>query len=149
MYNQIKRATRLVIFVCTAGNKISERSKQLMDEGDLLNGYVFDSFGSLVVETAMDLIQNNLKEKLLSSKLNITNRYSPGYCGWDIAEQQKLFSMLPEKFCGIELNDSCLMSPIKSVSGIIGIGESVKFSSYTCNICDSQNCIYRKLRNKK
>ena len=80
--------------------------------------------------------------------LKITNRYSPGYCGWDVSEQKKLFKILPEKFCGIELTDSCLMHPIKSVSGIIGIGKSVKFNEYTCNLCDEADCLYRNLRHK-
>jgi len=35
-----------------------------------------------------------------------------------------------------------LMNPIKSVSGLIGIGRDVKYSPYQCNLCDSKNCIY-------
>jgi len=77
--------------------------------------------------------------------MNITNRYSPGYCGWNITGQKILFSLLPEYFCGIELTDTCLMLPIKSVSGIIGIGRDVKFNAYTRNLCDMQYCLYRNL----
>jgi hypothetical protein len=147
IFQQLKKSNKIAFLTCTAGNKIYELSKEFMKYDDLLKGYVYDLFGSLVVESAMDIIQNNLKNDLLSSGLKITNRYSPGYCGWNIIEQKKIFSILPKNFCGVKLTDSCLMVPIKSVSAIIGIGESVKFSSYTCNLCDSENCLYRNLKN--
>ncbi len=145
VFQQIKKTEKVAVFVCTAGREISIRSKKFMKEGDLLKGYVYDTFGSIAVEAAMDLIQETLSRKMLITGMNITNRYSPGYCGWNITEQKKLFSLLPVKFCGIELTDTCLMLPIKSVSGIIGIGRDVKFNAYTCNLCDMQNCLYRNL----
>jgi hypothetical protein len=146
IFQQIKKSNSVAIFACTAGKKITDISKEIMKDGDLLKGYVYDLFGSIVVESAMDLIQDSLQKEMVALGLKITNRFSPGYCGWEVAEQKKLFSLLPEHFCGIELTDSCLMQPTKSVSGIIGIGESVKYNRYTCNICDAPNCLYRNLK---
>ena len=45
--------------------------------------------------------------------------------------------------CGVRLTDSSLMVPIKSVSGIIGIGEKVRKLDYTCGLCDSKKCFKR------
>lgn len=146
IFQQIKKSNSVAIFVCTAGKKITDKSKEFMKNGDLLKGYVYDLFGSIVVECAMDLIQDSLQKKMNNYGLKITNRYSPGYCGWEVVEQKKLFSLLPERFCGIELTDSCLMQPTKSVSGVIGIGDSVKLNQYKCNICDSSNCLYKNLQ---
>jgi hypothetical protein len=73
----------------------------------------------------------------------MTNRFSPGYCGWNVKDQFTLFSFFPEKFCGIELTDSALMVPVKSVSGIIGLGENVQKKAYPCDVCTMQNC-YRR-----
>jgi hypothetical protein len=149
IYQLIKKSNDVAIFVCTAGKKITDKSKELMRNGDLLKGYVYDMFGSIIVESAMDIIQNILQKEMAINGLKITNRYSPGYCGWEVAEQKNLFRLLPKRFCGIELNESCLMQPTKSVSGIIGIGNSVKVNSYTCNICDSSNCLYRNIKQRK
>ncbi|MHB8335985.1 MAG: vitamin B12 dependent-methionine synthase activation domain-containing protein [Ignavibacteriaceae bacterium] len=146
IFQQIKKSNSIAIFACTAGKKITDISKEIMKDGDLLKGYVYDLFGSIVVESAMDIIQDSLQKEMAALGLKITNRFSPGYCGWEVAEQKKLFSLMPEHFCGIELTDSCLMQPTKSVSGIIGIGESVKFNGYTCNICDASNCLYKNLK---
>ena len=78
--------------------------------------------------------------------LKITNRYSPGYCNWPVSDQQILFLLLPEKFCGVTLTGSSLMIPIKSVSGVIGIGASVKMKEYTCDTCGMKDCTYRSTR---
>ena len=102
--------------------------------------------GSEIVESAMDSIQFSLEEELKSHGLYITNRYSPGYCGWNVADQQKLFTFFPKNFCDIKLSDTSLMYPIKSISGIIGIGKEVKKDNYPCKLCDDKNCIYRGKR---
>ena len=119
-----------------------------MISGDLLKGYVYDVIGSEVVEAAADMMQEELKVEAAARGKNITNRFSPGYCGWDVAEQHKLFSFFRDNFCGITLTGSALMNPIKSVSGLIGIGENVKYAPYQCHLCDDRNCIYRNRKSK-
>ena len=148
VYGLIKKSDSIAVFLCTAGEGIGIRSKKAMKEGDLLTGYIYDVIGSEIVESAADLMQNELEKTVISSGKKITNRYSPGYCGWDVTEQHKLFELVPSNFCGIRLTESALMDPIKSVSGIIGIGENVRFNPYTCNLCDNKNCIYGNAREK-
>ena len=149
VFSQIKKSDSVAIFLCTAGKEFGIRSRNAMQERDLLRGYIYDIVGSEIVESAADLMQNELRKGVMSSGKKITNRYSPGYCGWDVAEQHKLFQLVPNNFCGIRLTESALMDPVKSVSGIIGIGENVKFNPYTCGMCDIKDCSYRKVREKK
>jgi hypothetical protein len=146
VFNMLRRSSKIAVFVCTAGDQIHELSRQYMAEGDMLKGYVYDLFGSLVVESAMDLVQNSLKSDLNSEGLTLTNRYSPGYCGWTVDQQKNLFALFHPEFDFVKLSDSCLMQPIKSVSGFIGIGHDVKYNDYTCHICDSSNCLYKNLK---
>src|SRR6056297_2412107 len=143
---QIRNSEQIAFFVCTAGEGISRWSKELMNAGDLVLGYVVDTLGTVIVEVAMDKTQKKLNEEMSQKGLNTTNRYSPGYCGWNVSEQHKLFKMFPENFCNISLSDTALMHPIKSVSGIIGIGEKVRFNEYTCNFCDKKDCVHRNKR---
>jgi hypothetical protein len=114
-----------------------------MIEKDLLKGFVCDVVGSEIVEAAADLMQAELEETMIRSGKKITNRYSPGYCGWDVADQHKIFKLVNSGFCGIRLTESALMDPVKSVSGIIGIGKEVKLNPYTCKMCNMTDCIYR------
>lgn len=143
---QLKQSEKLAIFTCSIGDKIEKRSKDYFDKDEFPKGYLLDTFGSILVEAAMDIIQEKLEQDMIHYGLKITNRYSPGYCGWDVKEQHILFSLLPPKFCGISLNESALMTPIKSVSGIIGIGKNVEKRAYQCHICEEKDCLYRNLR---
>lgn len=142
-------AEKIAVFVCTAGRGFSDYARKYNKEGDYLKGYVVDTLGSVLVEKSMDFIQSELEKQMQKDGMNITNRYSPGYCNWAIDDQKQLFSLLPSNKCNILLSDSCLMIPIKSVSGIIGIGKKVKKSSYSCDICNNSTCIYRKVKNKQ
>ena len=144
IYRQIKDSEEAALFICTAGPVVGEKSRDSMKSGDLLKGYVYDVIGSEVVEAAADMMQEELKAEAAARGKKITNRFSPGYCGWDVAEQHKLFSFFKDNFCGITLTESALMNPVKSVSGLIGIGEHVRYSPYQCHLCDDKNCIYRK-----
>ncbi len=149
VFSQIKKSDSVAVFLCTAGDEIGTRSRKAMQERDLLRGYIYDVVGSEIVEAAADLMQNYLKKDVNSSGKKITNRYSPGYCGWDVVEQHKLFKLIPGNYCGIRLTESALMDPVKSVSGIIGVGDNVKYNPYTCRMCEMKDCIYRKIRDKK
>jgi hypothetical protein len=148
VYGQIKKSDFIVVFLCTAGEEIGSRSRKAMKEGDLLTGYIYDVVGSEIVEAAADLMQNHLEMTMAADGIKITNRYSPGYCGWDVAEQHKLFQLIPDNYCRISLTPSALMDPVKSVSGIIGVGHNVRQNPYTCSMCDMKDCIYRRLREK-
>lgn len=149
IYNQIKNASELFVFLATLGNEFDNFIQELFDSGDFYEGYLADTIGSVIVEAAIDWMCRKETIELEHENKNCTNRFSPGYCNWDIAEQQKLFKHLPKNFLGVELLPSSLMKPIKSVSGIIGIGENVKKMPYTCNICNQENCIMRREKNKE
>lgn len=140
---ELRNSTSAAFFICTAGDGISRRSQDLLKGDNPVLGYVFDVLGSMIVEAATDLLQLEIKRIALSEGLAITNRYSPGYCNWSVADQHKLFSFFPKNCCGIRLTHSALMHPIKSVSGIIGIGAYVSFREYTCDLCSQVDCFHR------
>jgi hypothetical protein len=146
VFGQIKKSDSVALFLCTAGAEIGRRSREAMRDRDLLKGYIYDVVGSEIVEAAADLMQADLERNMLKIGKKITNRYSPGYCGWDVAEQHNLFELFLENFCNVKLTSSALMDPVKSVSGIIGIGENVNFNPYTCRRCDMKDCVYRRVR---
>jgi hypothetical protein len=141
---ELEGSDRLFIFVCTAGSTISEKSAKLLKGKDPVLGYIFDILGSAIAEAAADRMQNILKQEIEKEGSNITNRYSPGYCNWPVSEQHKLFSLFDGIACGVTLTTSALMQPVKSISGIIGIGPDVRFREYQCELCSSANCAYRK-----
>jgi len=145
--SRLMKSETIAIFTATAGDGLESEAKRLMSKGDLLEGYIFDSIGSETAEGAAAWIEKKIDSMALEYGWKTTSRYSPGYCGWSVKEQHKLFSLLPEGFCGITLTKSALMYPIKSVSGIIGLGKEVMKEDYQCSVCDYTDCFrHHKLR---
>jgi hypothetical protein len=138
-------SSRIAMFICTAGGIFTELSHSFQSNNDFLEAFVVESIGSATVENAMDKIQMELRTEVEAAGEKITNRYSPGYCEWPLTGQKPLFDMIGVNPVGISLSESCLMQPIKSVSGIIGIGKNVKEYPYGCAICGSKTCVYRKI----
>ena len=146
---RLKDASSVAVFTATAGAEITDISKKEIENGDPLLGFILDVIGSVTVERATEKMQQKLYEIVSLNEIGISDRFSPGYCEWNVGEQQKLFSLLPAGFCGIILSDSSLMTPIKSVSGFIGIGKSLKQKGYQCHWCTDKNCIYGKIKRMK
>lgn len=144
----LKEATEAALFLCTAGALFSDEAHALNAQGEFLEAYIIDAIGSLTVERAMDKIHKALEVEQAARGLKITNRYSPGYCNWPLKDQRPLFAFVGENPTGIALSESCLMHPIKSVSGVIGIGTTARRRAYGCIICQNKTCIYRRLVQK-
>jgi hypothetical protein len=140
---ELRDSSSMALFICTAGEGISRCSQEMLKGENPVLGYVLDVLGSMIVEAAIDKMQKEIKQMAHDQGLSITNRYSPGYCKWSVADQHQLFSFFPIDCCGIRLTDSALMHPIKSVSGIIGIGKEVKYRDYTCDLCNQADCFHR------
>ena len=144
--NYISKAEQFVFFIMTAGKGIERQSQKYLSGSDPLLGYIYDVLGSLTVEASVEKILKDIEKSFLQDGLKISNPYSPGYCGWPVSDQQKFFALFNNNTCGITLSDTCLMNPIKSISGIIGVGKDVIKQPYSCSICNLKNCIYRDKR---
>ena len=147
--NQLSGAKTGLFFLCTIGNNIEKKSRELSLSGDFLEGYIFDVIGSVVVEAAINKIVSIIEVDFKMSGENLTNRYCPGYCGWKLEEQIKILSLFKDNYCNITLSDSFLMSPVKSVSGLIGVGKNMKKGLHECQLCELTTCQYRKKRLEK
>lgn len=132
--------TGAVMFLGTVGSEFDRWSKETFNGGDPLAGYIIDILGSEIAESIADWLSNRINIHVAESGMKCSNRYSPGYCGWSVAEQQKLFKFFPENFCEVSLMESSLMKPHKSVSGIIGIGTNIEWKEYPCDFCRVDHC---------
>ena len=147
---QLKGAEAYALFVATSGNEFEALQRRLEREGDMLRVFIADSMGSVIAEKTADVMERWLQVYINSRGWKHTNRFSPGYCGWHVSQQQMLFPMFGIKEpCGVRLTDSSLMIPIKSVSGIIGLGPNVRKLEYTCGLCNYAKCYKRRLKKKQ
>ncbi|MBQ9678455.1 MAG: methionine synthase [Prevotella sp.] len=143
---QLRGAEAYALFICTSGTAYEAYQQRLKDGGDMVRVFIADALGSVIAEHCADQMEVSLQESIDKLGWHHTNRFSPGYCGWHVSQQQLLFPLFEGHTCGVRLTDSSLMVPIKSVSGIIGLGKDVRHLDYTCGLCDFKQCFRRKLR---
>ena len=142
--HQLKGSEAYALFIATAGTEYESYLQRLKNEGDMVRVYIADALGSVIAEKTADMLETCLQESINKLGWHHTNRFSPGYCGWHVSQQQLLFPLFQGHTCGVRLTESSLMLPIKSVSGIIGLGKEVRRLDYTCGLCNFEKCYKRK-----
>ena len=135
----LKGMTHALLFIGTAGWEFDKAKEALKAEDDIVADYIADSIGTVLAEMTVARI-----EKDYDGPQTISMPYSPGYCNWNIREQHLLFSLFPERPCGIILTESSLMTPEKSVSGFFALGETLQRQPYHCEICKNTRCYKRR-----
>jgi len=118
------QAERLALFVATVGAPITVRIHDLFGSNEPALGAMLDSVASAAADRLAELVGSRL---LRETGVDAAERlealaYSPGYCGWHVSGQRSLFERLAPEEIGVTLNASCLMHPLKSVSGVIVAG---------------------------
>ena len=141
---QLRGSEAYAFFICTSGTDFEAYQQHLKQQGDMVRVFIADALGSVIAEHCADRMEESLQDSIDKLGWHHTNRFSPGYCGWHVSQQQLLFPLFQGQTCGVQLTDSSLMLPIKSVSGIIGLGKEVRKLDYTCGLCDFKQCYKRK-----
>jgi len=133
------------VALCTIGEALERRVAELWEARELPLASMLDSVGSGAVESLAEYVNDVLCQQGLPA-LKVTNRISPGYADWDVAEQPRLFALCPGDAAGIVLNEACVMTPGKSISLLAGAGRAAKVDHYfsQCARCWMRDCSYRR-----
>ena len=142
------RAEHLALFAVTLGERTSQAVSRCFAEQNFALAYVLDAMASVAADDIADLAERRfaaiLRERGWKTPDGAALRYSPGYCGWDVTGQRKLFEYLRPEQMGLTLTDSCLMKPLKSVSGVIMAGPRAMHRfppTYDfCERCEERTC---------
>ena len=135
---QLDQAGRVFPYVVTIGPQLEERARAAED---LLEQYTLDIIANVALTTARASLSEQLQERYALGNLSYLN---PGsLADWPLTAQQPLFGMLGDVkgAIGVELTDSLLMIPAKSVSGIFFPTEK---SFQACQLCPREDCPGRR-----
>jgi len=108
---------------------------------DMAQAVVADALASAMMEETCDRAQEEIQHRLRPAFM--TWRFSPGYGDLPLETQRDFFAALdcPRRI-GLNLNESLLMSPSKSVTAIIGIGSMTDNLPSGCAACTKKDCIF-------
>ena len=144
----IPQAGSLALFAVTVGDRVCDEISRLFGQNDFAGGVMLDAAASIGADLAAEEIERHCDKQWRTSRLiddtMAVMRFSPGYCGWHVSGQKKLFASLQPERVGIRLNDSFLMQPLKSVSGVIVAAPKAVLDiddTYTfCDDCTTHSC---------
>lgn len=144
----LSRCVEAACFVATIGDGIETEINRLTAQNRISDAFILDAMGSLLVEELVNRFQQNMQRRYRREGKATSLRFSPGYCDWSLEEQKNLFGLFDQDVLEVELSDTCLMSPRKSISGIFGISskESSRWVSAfnPCRECAEKNCGERR-----
>ena len=142
----IEKSEKVVLIAATLGIYVDKliRKWQITD---MAQAVVIDSMASVAIEQFMDKIELELSKRY--SGYYFTNRFSPGYGDYPLEKQKEIIKLLnTEKKLGLNLTESLMLNPTKSVTAVIGMGkEEIKEKSSCtskCSRCKNKNCPYRR-----
>ena len=135
---QLEAPERVFPYVLTIGPKLE---KEAENPNEYLQQYCLDIIGNVALITARRNFEEQLKNKYRIKKMA---RLGPGSLkSWPIREQKPLFSIIGDvgSAIGVKLNESYLMIPRKSISGIYFPTE-IAFEA--CQLCPRDDCPARR-----
>jgi len=134
----LEQAHRAFPFVATCGRELEAWAAPI---DDMLERYYADAIMEMALRVAQRALEAHLEERYLLGRTAVMN---PGSLeDWPLREQAQLFALLgnPQEVVGVELTDSYLMLPIKTVSGL-------RFPTETryenCQLCARADCPGRR-----
>lgn len=138
-------ATEIAVVVCTIGPALDERSSAVMDE-DIIRGLALYGVGSAAVEALADAVCRQIELEAEERGLKTTIPLSPGMIGWSVEEgQPQIFQLVDAGRIGVALNPGGVMTPLKSLSMMIGLGRNVADGGLTCDYCAmKETCRHRE-----
>ncbi len=141
----LKDCNEIILFTATLGAEF-DRLLIKYSKASPSSAVILNAIGTAYIEAWCDKIYKDFKnteEKLFNY---LRPRFSPGYGDLTLEIQKDIFSVLDcNRKIGVSLTDSLLMTPSKSVSAIIGIGENnLNCSLSGCEKCNKLNCEFRR-----
>jgi hypothetical protein len=134
----LDKAFRVFPYVATCGLELEDWSKSV--EG-ILERFWAEAIKEMAVRSGVKFLHDHLMDRYQPGQLS---RMNPGSIpDWPLSEQKPLFSLLGKGLdsIGVQLKESFLMIPVKSVSGVWFPTEE-RFES--CMLCQREKCPGRR-----
>lgn len=150
---QQHHATGAVLVAVSAGRECEEHARVLWHEGKPDEYFFLEIYGSAVVEDLVARTSGRLCDAVSRDGLMAVPHYSPGYAGWDVAEQNKLFELITgragQPLSGpLEVLSSGMLKPKKSLLAVFGLAPvsapRPAAQATPCEGCSFTPCRYRR-----
>jgi hypothetical protein len=135
-------ARNVLISVFTTGQEFEEELKRTSSNGDLLEAYFLDLIGLSALEKVGETIKAIAETQAGKLGWGVSPFLSPGSVkGWELEEQAKLCSLLPLEKINVTFQNDSVLSPLKTVSCLIGMGPEYRSTNVgtNCRVCSKKD----------
>lgn len=138
-----------VAFSCaTLSAGVDELIDRAQANGEMLHALIYDAMANAAVEEVRFMAEHALAKEYPEYKINW--QFGIGYGDLPLTLQPQFLEKLDaKKQLGVVATNSCLLTPLKSISGFIGLSKQLTTTSdcqqHSCGACDlNSNCTYKK-----
>ncbi len=131
------------IFAATTG-AMAERHIIKQNRLSALRGIVTDAVGSASIEDFCNILNKKLSDTAASEGKFLRPRFSCGYGDFSLEYQPQILSFLDSsRKIGLGITDNLMMTPVKSVTAVIGVSSTPVSCRSDCLKCEKTDCRYR------
>lgn len=118
----LEECNEAVLMGATAGSEVMAAIAEDAGGDRLTRGVVFDATASEMVDASLDWIMSYFARELRRENKALTEgRYSAGYGDFLLENQQTMFQLLELERIGVQITESFVLIPEKSVTAIAGV----------------------------
>ena len=150
IYQHLKHAKKVVLLAATLGIEV-ERQIRSYSLTTMSKSVILDACCTEYVEKICDLAECQIEQETEKEGFTMNRRFSPGYGDLPLTIQPDFLAVLEaDRRLGIQLSETLLMIPRKSVTAIIGLFDDPQFArpkrkKNTCVDCTmNQSCQYKR-----
>jgi hypothetical protein len=135
-------AEALVVAIVTLGPIVDERIRQLQSAGQRFQALVLDELASWAVDQVRRQLYDRLVADFRARDWHVSTFLSPGESAWSVRDQRVIFNLLDAAQIGVSLSPGYVMTPLKSLSLVCGVGD------HLLGVEGLTNCDFCSLRDR-
>ncbi|MGM0213573.1 methionine synthase [Enterococcus sp. AZ109] len=150
IYNHLKHAKKVALLAATLGIEVERKIRQYSLTA-MSKSLILDSCCTEYIEKICDQVECEIEDTISAENLTLNRRFSPGYGDLALDIQPDFLAVLEaDRRIGLNLSESLLMIPRKSVTAIIGLFDDPKLArprrkKISCSDCSmKETCSYRR-----
>jgi hypothetical protein len=134
-------APEVVPAIFTIGSLLEERAAEHHARGDYPAGFALDMVGAFAVNKVGEVAYRLIEDLAAARGVRASIPLNPGTTHWPLSGNRVLAELIPAGEIGVEVLESGLIEPYKSISYVVALGRDVLTPDRgsSCDYCDTRD----------
>ena len=134
-------APEVVLMIYTIGPELEARVAEYGKANEVVAGFALDLMGSIAVNqvgvVGYSLIEGMARERGVKASIPL----NPGTSHWPMSGQRVIAGLVPAQEIGVEVLDSGLLRPFKTIAFAVALGSNVltPAEGSSCDYCETRD----------